>query len=525
MSENDYQAFFLNSLSKSQSEELIKNISADLNIPKELAPEILARTEGNPFFIEEVLKSFADSNLSKNSRKNIIVNHEFGFEIPNLLQGVIMARIDYLSSIDKLVLQSASVIGRIFSQTLLSNVLINLLSEKEIEESLKDLVKKEFIDHKNTDLNKTNISHIDEEFIFKQSLIQEVAYSSLLFSNRQKIHLEVGEAIEKLYPQETDEIADSIGVHFEKGKSFLKSIVYYKKAADRAKSVFANKEAIHFYQKILLLLKDIENNKSVLAEVYESLGDIYHITSDYIKSIEVYQNALNISELPKTLATIHQKCGQVYEHWGQYDKSIESYNISLAIIQNDQEVLLEARCYLGLSMVYFRQGNLEESILSCNRALDLLKNSKNDFELSETYNNLGIVYSKLGDLDKSSEYHLKSLKIRQKIGNVGGQASSYNNLGYLCQLQDKNSQAVDYYSQSEVLCEKVGNLHGLAKIYDNLSQIYIILGQNEKAMSYSLKAMEIIGRISKDSSRCKSTHLVTVGCLVIHIVYICYLIK
>lgn len=500
MLKNDYQTFFLNSLSECQGAELIKNLSSDLNIPKELGLEILIRTEGNPFFIEEVLKSFVDSKLSNNKRKNINANNELGFEIPNLLQGVIMARLDYLSSIDKLVLQSASVIGRIFSKKLLVNVLINSLNEKEIEESLKDLVKKEFIDHQHSDMIKTNISYPEQEFIFKQSLIQEVAYSSLLFSNRQKIHLEVGEAIERLYTKEKDEIADSIGVHFEKGKLFSKSIYYYKKAADRAKNIFANKEAIHFYQKILLLSKDIQNNKFVLAEVYESLGDVYFITSDYTKSIEVYQKVLETSELPKIRATIHQKCGHVYEHWGQYEKSIESYNNSLTTNQDDEDLLLEARCYLGLSMVYYRQGNLQESLLFCNNTLELLKNSQNNFEISETYNNLGIIYSKLDNLEKSSEYHLNSLKIRQNIGDVRGQAASYNNLGYLSQLQNKNTEAIEYYNRSEVLCEKVGNLHGLAKIYDNLSQIYIAQDKNETAMSYSLKAMEIIGRIASDSS-------------------------
>lgn len=500
-----HEVISLNPLGEDESILLIKNLLGDRNIAPEVQNKVIEKTEGNPSFLEEIIHSIIDGDdPSREGHSSEAINFNGEIELPNLLRSVIMSRVDHLEQIDKNTLQTAAVIGRVFQKNLLAGIMKNSLADSEFEKSLKELQIREFILRHLPANNLSKSSNLQKEYIFKQEIAQNVIYNSLLLSHRQILHKQIGEEIEALNPNNREEHADSLAIHFEKGKVFNKAIYYNRVAADRAKDFFANDNAIFFYLKALKLSEETEIDAADLAEIYESIADVYSLTAQYSKAIDNFKLSLNYYKGSSNQAKVHYKCGQTFERWGQYKQALESYNVGLGLINKEKEKVLSSQIYAGMGMVYYRQENLTEAERFNLQALTTLSAIGSEQDIADVYNNLGIVYCKLGDLEKSLDFHERCLKIREHIGNSSGLAASNNNLGYLYQLRNELDKAVEYYNKSLEYCGKTGNLHGLARTYDNLSHIYISQGKDELAMDYNLKAIAILGKIAKEGSQINS---------------------
>ncbi len=500
--EEIHKIISLRPLGEAESILLIENLTGNINLSLEIQNQLIQKSEGNPTFLEELIISIleqSDSVLEYHSSENMNLKSELQF--PDSLQNVIMSRVDRLEQLDKIVLHTASVIGRVFPKKLLANVLRDSFTESEFECSLNKLQLREFIlRHLPSNLS-SNTSIIPKEYIFKQDLAQFVLYNSLLLSQRQSLHRKIGEEFENLYSDNLTEIVDSLAHHFEKGKDFTKAIRYYKNAADKAKDFFANEDAIFFYSKALDLSGAVQTGPLLLAQIHESMGDVYSLTSEYSKSINHFTSTLSYQNDIILQAISYYKCGRVFERWGKYRKGLENYNKALTLINQNEENILAAHIYSGIGMVYYRQENLIEAQKLIEKAFSILNEFGSDKDIADVYNNMGIIYSKLGQLDNSLGFHKKSLKIREKFGVSSSLAASYNNIGYLHQQRDDLKTSIEYYTKSLECCEKTGNLHGLARTYDNLSHIYLTLGKNDLAMNYNLKAVALLGKISDSGSQ------------------------
>src|SRR5262249_29289034 len=132
--------------------------------------------------------------------------------IPETVQGVLMARIDRLDAAKKQTLQNASVIGRVFQQRVLSYLCENnAASNGQLNNSLAELQRRDFIQ-----LRKLSE---EREYIFKHAITHDVAYNSLLIARRKQLHGRVGEAIEALFPDRLEELSPTLGYHFERAEA------------------------------------------------------------------------------------------------------------------------------------------------------------------------------------------------------------------------------------------------------------------------------------------------------------------
>jgi predicted ATPase/class 3 adenylate cyclase len=496
---NKHEVIALNALEPNECALFIRSLLGTQKLTNEIQNQIIVRSEGNPFFLKEVLQSLIDRGLVKSEDgKSSSLSIEKEFQIPDLLQSIIMARFDCLAPSEKLTLQTASVIGRVFQKNLLAQIVQLSMTDIEFEKSLNQLQLKDFIlRHLPTNISSVKIN-FEKEYIIKDNLVQDVVYSTLLLSQRQRLHRQIGEAIESLYPHHNEEFVEILADHFEKGKDLNKSIYYNRKAANRAKDIFANEEAIFFYLKTLKLSEEAHEDPLDLVEVHESLGEVYALIAKYSLAIDQYNESLKYYKDTAAMARICHKCGQVYERWGKYNKALELFNDGLRLLNGNSESLQASQIYAGMGMVYYRQGNYTDANILSIRALQILEKEGNESEIADTYNNLGIIYCKMGDLEKSLEYHKKCLGLRESSGHMSGLAASNNNLGYLYQLQNNLEEAIQYYSRSMELCKKIGNLHGLARTYDNLSQLYNSQGKEELAIDYNLKAITIFAKIARE---------------------------
>src|SRR5438067_1627081 len=249
-----FQQVNLEPLSSAASQRLLQNLLKVGELPAGLARLILSKTEGNAFFLEEVLRSLIDEGVIKFcDGKAKFCQEVQTVNVPDTVHGVLASRIDRLPAAEKNVLQTAAVLGRIFDEKLLVSVVTRETGRNGLRDSLEDLVSREFLRHHTVEGEPDDFHR--NAYIFKHALTHEVSYQSLLLARRKDLHRRAAEAIEELWKPKLDEQAAALGQHFAKAELPTKAVEYLKRAGDRAASSYANEEAIGFYRQALEQIK------------------------------------------------------------------------------------------------------------------------------------------------------------------------------------------------------------------------------------------------------------------------------
>ena len=238
-----YSQVRVDQLSKKTSADLVQLILSG-EVDASLGDFIVARTEGNPLFIEELTQNLVENGyITREEGRYFLSLKPTDIQVPATIQGIIAARLDRLEGNLKKIMQTASVIGREFAFRILQAV---ATLKDDLKSSLLSLQDLEFIYEKSL--------FPELEYIFKHALTQEVAYNSLLIKKRKETHERVGQAIEQIYTDRLEEFYEILAYHYALSKNFRKACDYLKLSGDKAARSYANREAIRFYQEAIKVL-------------------------------------------------------------------------------------------------------------------------------------------------------------------------------------------------------------------------------------------------------------------------------
>jgi len=238
--ERRYTEIRLDPLSQTECIQLMHNLLEIENLHTRVREVIVHRAEGNPFFLEEIMRSLIDGGAvvrdtrTSHWRTTSLIER---VTIPDSIQGVIMARVDRLDEELKQVLRSASVIGRAFLYRILKG--INETVQK-LDVNLDQLEGMELI------RQKQKIPEL--EYIFKHALVQEATYESILLQKRRELHVRVAQVIENFFPERLEEFCSMLAHHYVKGEVWDKAQDYLFKAGDQAGRIAADSEALAYYK-------------------------------------------------------------------------------------------------------------------------------------------------------------------------------------------------------------------------------------------------------------------------------------
>lgn len=225
----------LQSLSSHESMSLVSTILRAEQGLNPVVRDILAKAEGNPFFLEELVRTITAGSEE--------TPH---LAVPDTIQGVLMERIDRLPDASRGLLQLASVLGREVSLKLLKTLWDG---SGEVEDHLPMLQHLEFL-----------YEHIGADeplYLFKHALTQEVAYGNVLSSRRQAMHTAVGQALESFYADHLDEVVDRLAYHYARSAEADKAVTYLTQLAVKAARSYAHVEAVAAYQEALLRVEQL----------------------------------------------------------------------------------------------------------------------------------------------------------------------------------------------------------------------------------------------------------------------------
>ncbi len=227
-------------LSSNDSRRLVQNLLEIDGLPEQTRQMMLAKADGNPFYLEEIVRDLIENGALKRDastgrwQATQQIEH---VSVPDTIQGLLIARIDRLDDNLKRVVRRAAVIGRTFLYRVLDAVLEN---QRELDNQVKHLQKVELI------LEKQQIPEL--EYIFKHALVQEAAYDGLLLQERRELHGRVAAAIESLFSDRLDDFYGLLAHHYSVAENWDKAQEYLFKAGDQAGSIAADAEALANYR-------------------------------------------------------------------------------------------------------------------------------------------------------------------------------------------------------------------------------------------------------------------------------------
>ena len=498
-----YTRLFLKELPPRESVELARSAIDVETLPEELADLVVAKSRGNPFYIEQMMRSLADTGrVQRDDRTGqAVVGDVLTIEVPDSVEGMLMSRLDSLDETSRTVLQVASVVGPWFQPVIVEYVIGEPAAAREVRRCLARVEKAGLIRLERSDPM--------PEYAFDHGLLQQTIYESVPFANRREQHRRVGEYLEKRYADALDAYLELLSFHYSNSTDKSRAFMYATRAAEKCASMFANREAIEHYRRALSAAEALpQQDTTQLCKAYAGLGDVYVLTGRYEEAIAACRAGLGrlrksskagATEEAQSRARSHamlcHRMGVAYDRKGEYRQALEVYRRGVTSARG-QDPRLEATLYLAMVGVLSGKGCYAEALGQCTRGVDLARAADCQDELAHGYYLLGNIYTCTGQVEKAIDYRQRSLTIYRQTGNLLGQAKALNNLGVDYHYLGDWQACVACYRESLDLFERAGEVTLAAGVANNLGEIISDQGDLEGAFrlfSKCLNSWETMG--------------------------------
>ncbi len=501
----------LQALSQPESDALLTARMGAENLPPALRQQIVQRAAGNPLFLEELLLAVShaapppapeDSALSSPAPGG----HLALDELPDSLHGLLLARIDQLDTRSRSLLLVASVIGQRFPLSILR--VIHPDEPQTLLHQLRVLDAQEF-----TVLER---EFPEQVYLFRHALVQEVAYQSLLYARRRELHRRIGEYLEKRHAADLSSYYGLLAHHFRLSDCQDKAVTYLLLAGHAARDVYANDEAIQYYQWALAALGEERHNRRGW-EGYKALGDVLCTIGRYDEALAAYAQILDaevvsqeqadalpttdsvaadgqarpatIQHLPPDVAAEALRSrGNALEKQGRYGPALDELRAAETLARAHLDTtppLLLAAIYADMGLVLMRQGDYEQALAICTTGLSKLRRdrlTREDERIEASlHTQLGTIYGMRGEYAQARFHFENALAAQEAIDDLYGSSRSHNNIGYLWQLQSEYAHAIRHYVQAETLARKISARYILSSIQLNLAYAYYCQDQYDQA--------------------------------------------
>jgi predicted ATPase len=472
----------LQSLSEADTVTMASRILGTEHFPEALTAVLLAKAEGVPLFVEEVVKTLLDIGaLRRDNGSYRAVPGLAEARVPDTVQGIIMARLDRLGEAGKRTVQLASVIGRQFLVRLLERIadltgpLEGLLTELQ---TLELIYRQGLLP--------------EPAYVFKHAMIQDVAYNSLLLRQRRALHRAVGAAIEELYPERLAEHYEELAHHFTQGEVWAKAMEYSTLAGDRAADAFANTEAKAHYARALHAAAQLTPSPEpeAMAHLHAKHGAVLAVL-EYEGAVAAYQQALElIRQTADRRGEIDVLVGLsvMYRRYHRETLAIASIEQALAMARELGDRAREALCLAN--RVYIRSagyGQLVETTPDAEEALRLAREIGDPKLLAEALIALGRLLQWRAVFDRSLGYLQEGMELARLTyaGSLFGYAVF--NIGIAYQAKGAYEDALRWYQQFSDYASKAGETFFVARAPNLVGGVHLELFDLDEALRLNLE--------------------------------------
>jgi predicted ATPase/class 3 adenylate cyclase len=566
---HNFTTIVLETLTSDETGDLISGLLDSNELPEVFYHSIQRRAEGNPFFVEEIVRMLIDQGVLvkqdgswRVSEQNeavlgelaspatppddTLIDQHYVLPIPRLpdtVQGVLAARIDLLSRVEKQLLQDAAIIGRTFwLQGLLE--LAADLDSRTILSTIETLIQHDFIVEGEKSL-RSPVPH-DRVFSFKHILIRDVVYNNIPRARRSQKHAQLALWIEKNIGEQTEQFAELLAYHYKQALTMWsasllarttsddqnedaaiypvplsrpelirRTIEYVTKAGDQAYHSYYTIRAIQAYTEALELLIENDAQPTTLAQMHQKLGDAYAQRANADEAWHEYTHALDLIQAgPDMSKEDLLSYYTVHEHTGAQSASLNALSKAARDPANASNLLcLYARMaelatrWLGWFQRYPTTGEIQPYIEAGLKLLEGQPPSGNHAAFL-TYRAMWytrqVHSASPGQRPEIAEHALESvheaLRIAEEVGDTAALWIALDALAFIYVHQNKYKDAHEAQHRRQQLASHI-------EVREELHDLYIMLGEAHLFISDYPEAVKWLGHASRMAQMMESPSL------------------
>ena len=485
-SKTSYTQFRLDPLPPTRAEELLHELLGEHPTLKPLIHSLIVRTEGNPFFLEESVRTLVETGVLVGARGAYHLTQALPpMQIPTTVQAVLAARLDHLPPAEKRLLHTAAVIGTEVPLPLLQ--VIAELPEAAVHEGLRHLQAAEF-------LYETHFFP-EHTYTFKHALTHEVAYGSLPQERRRVLHARVVEAVEALYPDRLAEQIERLAHHALRGEVWEKALTYYRQSGDKAMVRSAYREAVACFEQALTALRHLPEQRHTQEQAIDLCDDL----SSALQALGEFRQRFPYLREAETLAEMlgdQRRLGQICTHmthafWttGDYDNALTCGQRALTLAAATEDAVQQARVHGFLGTVYFSLGDYRRAIDVFRQAIpayegELRHERFGGMMIASVRDRLWLLQccTELGAFAEGIAYGEEAARIAEAAGHLTSAVMTQDRLGLLAFRQGDLQHAIVRLEHALTQCRTADIPLYLPVITATLGLAYAQSGQVTEAL-------------------------------------------
>ncbi len=442
--------------------KLVAQFGAEVIASPAVIDLVMARSEGNPFVIEELINFLHRKSVDIADPRSVR-----DLDIPESLQAMVLQRVDALEAHPRRALKVGSVVGSEFEAASLPPVYPALGNARDVIGFLEYLGSAELV---------ARDGNYEDWWLFRHAVTREVAYESIPFGLRSQLHEAVGSYLES---REESIDLDRLAYHYWNSENHEKKVDYQRRAAEAAQASYSNAAAIEYYERLLTVVDEAGRSSALsqFGEVLELVGEWSRAQEAVTESLALTRAAGDVSASGwnvVALAEIARKQGRFDDARDQLDQAQDLFG-SIADRAGTGRVLHLAGTLAAQGGDLDSARSFYEESLEIRRALD------DQSGAASLLSNLGVVAEYGGQLDGARSFHEQALEARQSVGDRWAIAVSNTNLGMIEVLSGDFERARDLFSEAMRLNEEVGDAWMVAVSHNNLGNAYRDLGDGSQA--------------------------------------------
>jgi class 3 adenylate cyclase len=493
------------------------------NVDAKLIDYMYRETGGNPLFTIEAIRNTRRNKIIKQASGKWYLDKEQTLVFLDDLYGLVMSTVDSLTSTARLIIDYASVIGYRFN----FRILRELLVRPDLSEQVDFLITEGYLVQSS--------AGDDPVYIFRHNLLKDAAYSVLPVRKRREIHQKVATLFEQLYPHNLSPFYEDVARHYLACENHARAARYFKLAGDKAKNLYAIDQSLSFYEQVLNMQNQIEEQlpRPLFQEVMLNLVDIYEIKGDTNKMERIARQQLSeahkhadkehellfaerdadaliqlnrMEEAEQLLNASIEKCDEsmvsilaiLYSHLGklhanryEYDRCLLNYNLSWRAANTHNIKAAEILCLINLVHLHKSLGNYEKALEYIQHGFEILANSDDIRRNVELQYLLASIDYDIWNLDKAANLLNECFMTADSIGSFDAYVRSALDLAFIYS-SNGNAAKVDEYLKS--VDKKISLLiqeNLLAEINLKKAMIFYGIKQYDKAKDYVMNSIKI----------------------------------
>ena len=474
----------LQPLSLAEACQLAGYLTADNTWPFETLALVAHRSEGNPFYIEELVRVLREREADHLPPAREDIPPLKG--LPEDVREVLSRRIRKLDRHVRRVLQMAAVIGVSFSPRLLKEMAVR---EEHLAASLAALEQAGLLVQRQ--------EKAEDLYTFRHTLIREAAYRSLRWEARRRYHRRLALGLESLLAGHLDENCGLIAYHYYQGGEWEQALRYAVRAARLAEEIYANETALEHYQVALDSLDHLpetQDNQEQRFQILYACADIYMRLGHWEQA---RRHLLSLDEVAQRLARpsyraeTHLSWARLYTRLSEWMLAEEHARQAVTLLREIEGKEALARALNSLGGVLWYQGQRQQALLCYQESLTLCRQTGDQAQMGRTLSNLAVLYQELGEHQLALRCLEQALDIARAQGDRRLEWIALNNLAVIHMDLGEYRESLHCCQAVEELCRLTGDKRGLSSTLGNLGLTYRGLGDAEAALAAYQRSMAL----------------------------------